>query len=175
MNKGRHIGFVGLAAVILLLAASCTSKKKLVATMAHIDYEWMTAKISGEVTLNPQLSTLNFNGVLRMRRDSVIWVSASGLMGMESLRALVTQDSIIVINRIDQTYLAEPLDSVAEKTGLPRTFQEAQDIFLGKGVNDRVEVRFGPYMAKIRYSDIRWNEPTTFPIKINKKYERMKL
>jgi hypothetical protein len=38
-----------------------------------------------------------------------------------------------------------------------------------------VELQFGPYTAKIRYSDIHWDEPTTFPIKINESYERMKL
>lgn len=80
-----------------------------------------------------------------------------------------------MVNRMDQTYLAEPLQLVAEKMHLPATLQETQALLLGNGANDHVAIQFGPYAAKIRYSDIQWNEPTTFPIKINKKYERMKL
>ena len=69
---------------LLLLLASCTSHKKVVSPTAHADYEWMTAKISGEVTLTSNLSTFTFNGTLRMRRDSAVWISASAMMGMES-------------------------------------------------------------------------------------------
>lgn len=167
----------GITAVgfLLLLLASCSSHKKVVSPTAHADYQWMTAKISGEVTLASHPSPLTFNGTLRMRRDSAVWISASAMMGMESLRALITQDSVIMVNRMDQTYLAEPLQLVAEKMHLPATLQETQALLLGNGANDHVAIQFGPYAAKIRYSDIQWNEPTTFPIKINKKYERMKL
>lgn len=159
----------------VLLFSSCSSKKKMVSPTANLDYQWMTAKISGEVTLTSDLSPLTINGALRMRRDSAIWISASAMMGMESLRTLITQDSVIMVNRMDQTYLAEPLQLVAEKLHLPATLQETQTLLLGKGTNAPVAIQFGPYKAKIRYSDIQWNEPTTFPIKINKKYERMKL
>ena len=167
----------GITAVgfLLLLLASCSSHKKVVSPTAHADYEWMTAKISGEVTLTSNLSTFTFNGTLRMRRDSAVWISASAMMGMESLRTLITQDSVIMVNRMDQTYLAEPLQLVAEKMHLPATLQETQALLLGHGTDDPIAIQMGPYKAKIRYSEIHWNEPTAFPIKINKKYERMKL
>ena len=167
--KSGKLKVITAVGFLLLLLASCSSHKKVVSPTAHADYEWMTAKISGEVTLTSNLSTFTFNGTLRMRRDSAVWISASAMMGMESLRTLITQDSVIMVNRMDQTYLAEPLQLVAEKMHLPAT------LLLGNGANDHVAIQFGPYAAKIRYSDIQWNEPTTFPIKINKKYERMKL
>lgn len=163
----RKVG-IGLwaALLLLLLGASCTSKKKLVSPAPHADYQWMTAKINGEVSIPSDFSTFTFTGTLKMRRDSIVWVSASVIMGMESVRALVNQDSVFVINRMNQTYVAEPV---------PITLQEIQSLLFGDGTADHVEIQYGPYTAKIRYSDIHWNEPTTFPLKINKKYERMKL
>lgn len=159
----------------MLLFSSCSSKKKMVSPLAHaFDYEWMTAKMTMDVAA-PGVEFKDISGVLRMRRDSAVWISASAMMGMESLRTLITQDSVVMVNRMDQTYLAEPLQQVAEKLQLPATLQETQALLLGKGTNDPIVIQFGPYKAKIRYSDIHWNEPTTFPIKINKKYERMKL
>ena len=157
--------------VLLLLGASCSSKKKLVNTQpATMAYEWMTAKATMDLSA-PGVELNNVSGMVRMRRDSVIWISASAFMGMENVRALVTQDSVVMINRVDQTYFVEPLEEMAAKFQWPTTIQEIQAKLLG----EHAELRFGPYTAKIRYTDIHWDEPTTFPIKVNKNYERIKL
>jgi len=159
--------------MLILLVSSCGTRKKLVMLSPPADYQWMTGKIKGELEVDGE--KLGFSGTIRMRRDSAIWISASAMMGMESLRTLMTQDSVIVVNRMDQTYLAEPLSEVAGKLNLPMTLESSQALLLGNGTSDHVEIHYGPYLAKIRYSDIQWDQPTSFPIKINKKYERMKL
>ena len=157
---------------VLLLVSSCDPKKKLVSPMAHVaDYEWMMAKMSGELGVGSE--EFSFTGNLRMRRDSTIWLSVSAFMGMESIRMLVTQDTVVLLNRMNQTYLKEPFSTVAEMQGIP-SFQEIQSRLLGDGTADHVELQWGPYRAKIRYSDIHWDEPVNFPIKINKNYERIK-
>lgn len=172
MSRRGGIG-IGMVAAVLLLLASCASKKKLVTPPSPAEtYEWMTAKFNGEVTLNADRSPFNFTGSLRMRRDSTIWISATGFMGMEGIRALITQDSVIVINRLDQTYVAEPFEAMAATVRAP-SLKECQALLLGNGT-EPVVIQYGPYYATIRYSDIHWNEPTTFPIKINKRYERRK-
>lgn len=159
----------------LLLVSSCTTRKKMVKPEEHAGFQWMTAKVNGTLLLNPSSSVFNFTGTVRMRCDSAIWVSASAMLGIENIRALITNDSIVMINRMDQTYLAEPLAVVAEKFHLPSSFQELQTLLLGGGATDPVELHLGPNQVNIKYSDVRWDEPTTFPIKINKNYERMKL
>jgi len=165
-NRRGAIGLMLAATALLLLVASCSSRKKLVSPMAHTsNYEWFSAKMNGELTI--ENGEISFTGTVRMRQDSTVWVSASAFMGMENVRALVSQDSVVVINRLNQTYLEEAL------TGI--TLKEIQSRLLGDGTTDHVELSYGPYSAKIRYSDIHWNEPTTFPIKINKNYERIKL
>ena len=175
-----------LSFILLLLLTSCHARKKLVSPMAHAaDYEWMSAKVSGEISLSSQLylpsvgeglrrSALSFTGSLRMRRDSTVWLSASAFMGVENARIRVTNDSVIVLNRVNQTYLAEPVSTVVQTMQAP-SLQELQAMLLGDGSSDHVEIQWGGYSAKIKYDDIQWDEPTTFPMKINKKYERVKL
>ena len=166
------IGFLLMAMVLLSLVSSCDSTKKVVSPMAHVaDYQWMTAKMSGE--LKVESGEFSFTGNLRMRRDSTIWLSVSAFMGMESLRTLITQDSVVLLNRMNQTYLSEPISAVSE-TYPVASLQEIQALLLGDGTADHVEIQWGPYRAKIRYSDIHWDEPTSFPIKINKNYQRIK-
>jgi hypothetical protein len=166
--------------LLVSIAASCTSHKKLVQPEDHSNYQWMTAKMEIEVgsrdtTINVNHPPLTMSGAVRMRRDSVVWMSVSAILGMESVRALITEDTVVVINRMGQSYLSEPLSTTAKRYRLPSSLQEIQALLLGNGASDHVEILYGPYRAKIRYSDIHWDEPTTFPIKINKNYERMKL
>lgn len=160
--------------ILLLLVSSCSLKKKLPSPMAHAaDYQWMTAKMSGEITQVSNLSSFTFTGALRMRRDSTVWLSAS-TMGMEAVRVLLTNDSVFMMNRFEKTYLAEPNSTLVQTMPIP-SLQETQTLLLGNGSSDHVEIQWGPYTAKIRYSDIQWDTPTTFPIKINENYERIKL
>lgn len=168
-NRRGAIGFLLMAITVLLLTSSCASRKKAVKPAPHADYQWMTAKMNGK--LNTENGDIDFSGSIRMRRDSVVWLSASGFMGIENIRAMITQDSVFVLNRMDQTYLAEPLVEVADRYQWFPTLQENQALLLG----DPVELRYGDNIVKIRYSDIHWDEPTSFPIKINKNYERIKL
>lgn len=156
----------------LLLVSSCDSTKKLVSPMAHsTDYHWMTAKMNGALEMESEV--FPFTGNLRMQRDSTIWLSVSAFMGMESIRTLVTRDSVVLVNRWNQTYLAEPMSAMVQTLHVP-SLQETQAMLLGDGTADHVEIQWGPYTAKIQYSDIHWDEPTNFPIKINKNYKRMK-
>ena len=177
--KRSRLKWTVLFAVLLL--ASCSTKKKLVTDQPSVDFEWMTAKISGELSLTAnrylpsvgegsRRSSLTFTGTVRMRRDSTVWLSASAFMGMENVRVLITQDTVTLLNRVDQTYLIESYGEMADRYHWPATLRETQDLVLGK----QPKLRIGPYEASIEYSDIRWNEPTTFPIKINKNYERVK-
>ena len=168
-----------LAMAVVSLVSSCDSTKKIVSPMAHVaDYQWMTAKMSGELGVRSEglgvgSGEWSFTGNLRMRRDSTIWMSISAFMGMESVRTLITRDSVVLVNRMNQTYLTEPFSAVSEMYGVA-SFQEIQARLLGDGSTDHVEIHWGPYITKIRYSDIQWDEPTSFPMKINKSYERVK-
>ena len=162
-----------LAMATLWLITSCDPPQKLVSPVTNAsNYEWMTAKMNGELSVED--NTFSFTGSLRMRRDSAIWRSISAFMGMESVRALITPDTVLLLNRMNQTYMEEPTALVAEKLHTP-TFQDTQAMLLGDGASDHVALRWGPYTAKIHYSERQWNVPATFPIKVNKSYERMKL
>ena len=173
MRRSGHIGLWLMATAMLLLVASCTSRKKLVKPETPVAYQRITAKMNGELKM--QNGTYKFSGIIRMHRDSTIWISASAFMGMESFRTLITQDSVVLVNRVDQTYLEEPLSTLSEKWKTPKTIQEYQAMLFNDDVSKPVEIQWGPYSAIIRYSDVQWDQPQTFPIKINKKYERIKL
>ena len=178
----RHPKITILLLLVVLLLASCASRKKTVAPTQPQSFEWLTAKLDIQAGGNG-LSFDDLSGQLRMRKDSLVWVSVTA-MGIELARMKVSTDSVWVINRMDKTYLAEPLDAISDQLGMPWSLPLVQAQLLGNNEglapveNQTVQLKnftFGNYSAKVKYSNIRLDETTTFPLKITDKMERFRL
>lgn len=168
---------------LLLAATSCASRKKTVAPAQPKAFEWMTSNLSIEAQGNG-MSFDDLSGQIRMRNDSLVWLSVTATMGIEVARAKVSNDSIWVLNRLEKTYLAEPLDSLAKQLGVPLSLPLIQTLFLDNNEGlppvDNQEVLLktfvmGDMSAKIRYNNVRLNEETAFPLKITNKMERVRI
>jgi hypothetical protein len=70
----------------------------------------------------------NFN--LRVRRDSAIWLSGS-LLGIEGVRALLTPDSVRVVNRLQKSYFVGDYAYLSQLLNVPVSYQQMQAILLG--------------------------------------------
>ena len=70
----------------------------------------------------------NFN--LRMRRDSAIWLSGS-LLGIEGVRALLTPDSVRVVNRLQKSYFAGDYAYLSQLLSVPVSYAQMQALLLG--------------------------------------------
>ena len=169
--------------VLLLVASSCASRKKTVVPTQPQAFEWLTANLSIQAEDNGVLFD-DLSGQLRMRQDSLVWLSVTATMGVEVLRAKVSSDSVWIVNRLEKTYLAEPLDTVSAQLGMPFSLPWIQTLLLDNNEgfppveNQTVQLKtfvMGNLSAKIRYNNIKLNEKTTFPLKITDKMERIKL
>ena len=58
-------------------------------------------------------------------RDSVLWVNVRKF-GIEAARALVTKDSVYLLNRLDKTYSVKGLESLQQQYNLPEGFSLLQ-------------------------------------------------
>lgn len=168
---------------IVLLASACSARKKMVEPTPPQSFEWLSANLNIQAEGNG-LSFGDLTGQLRMRKDSLVWLNVTAPMGVEVLRAKVSNDSIWILNRLDKSYLAEPLDAVSAQLGMPISLPWVQTLLLdnSEGIppveKQTVQLKafvFGNTSAKIRYNNIRLDETTTFPLKITDKMERMQL
>ncbi|MFN0036261.1 MAG: DUF4292 domain-containing protein, partial [Saprospiraceae bacterium] len=64
-------------------------------------------------------------------RDSVLWLNVKKF-GLEAARALVTRDSVFVLNRLEKTYSARGLESLQRQYSLPAGFDLVQSILLAE-------------------------------------------
>lgn len=169
--------------MMVMVATSCASRKKTVAPPQSQTFEWMTANLDIQAEGNG-MAFDNLAGQIRMRKDSLIWLTVTATMGVEVLRAKVSNDSVWFINRMEKTYLAEPLDSVSAQLGIPLSLPWVQTMLLNNNEdippveNQTVQLRtfvMGEWAAKIKYNNIKLNEKTNFPLKITDKMERIHL
>ncbi len=168
--------------VLLLAATSCASRKKTTMPTPQ-SFEWLTANLSIQAEGNG-MAYNDLSGQLRMRKDSLVWVSVTASMGIEVARVKVSTDSVWILNRLEKTYLAEPMENVAQYLGIPLSLTLLQTLLLdnNEGLppveNQTVQLKtfvWGNLAAKIKYHNIKLNETTTFPLKITDKMERFRL
>ena len=60
--------------------------------------EWLSLK--GKISLDKDGQEINFSTNIRIRKDSIIWMSIRAPIGIELFRALLTPDSIFFMNII---------------------------------------------------------------------------
>ncbi len=169
--------------VLLLAATSCASRKKTVAPIPPQSFEWLTANMD----IQAEGNGMNFDdlsGQMRMRKDSLVWLSVTASMGIEVARAKVSTDSVWIVNRLEKTYLAEPLDTLSTQLGMPLSLSLIQTLLLdnNEGIppveNQTVLLKtfvMGNMSAKMRYKNIKLDEKTSFPLKISDKMERIQI
>ena len=72
-----------------------------------------------------------FNAFIRLQKDKMIWISINALLGIEAFRAIITPDSVKVLNKLDKVYQLKSVSYLQEMSHLPFDFNTLQSIVLG--------------------------------------------
>lgn len=71
---------------------------------------------------------------VRLKRDSILWISVNAVFGIEAFRMLITPDSVKVLNKLDKIIQLRSLEYLQEVSHVPFTFAELQNIIIGNPV-----------------------------------------
>lgn len=101
---------------------------------ASIDYKTFSAKIKLDIeTTNGKKPDLVAN--IRMIKDSAVWISISAsLFSVEVFRALITKDSVILINKQEKQVYYRSIDYLQELTEIPFNLKTIQNLLIGNPV-----------------------------------------
>ncbi|MBN2614282.1 MAG: DUF4292 domain-containing protein [Bacteroidales bacterium] len=120
MSKSRKtVLLLFLIGSLLASLSSCKTSRKLISRSElkkksfsvlynHMEknqarYDYLSARLVINFSKEGGHST-NLKGWLRMKKDSIIWLSMIPAMGIEVARAEVTPDSLKLINRMNKSY-----------------------------------------------------------------------
>jgi hypothetical protein len=76
----------------------------------------------------------NASVFIKIHKDSLIWVSLTGALGVEGFRAIIKPDSVWLMDKLEKTYTIKSISSLQELTGLPFDFYAMQDVLLGNPI-----------------------------------------
>lgn len=94
-------------------------------------FEKLNAKLNVEAIIDSTSNTFTIS--LRIRKDSIIWMSISKL-GIEGARVFITKDSVKFINKINNTYFKGDFTYISKLLNTPLDFEILQSLLVGNSV-----------------------------------------
>ncbi|MDA0196585.1 MAG: DUF4292 domain-containing protein [Bacteroidetes bacterium] len=95
----------------------------------EFDFDLLSAK--ARFKFDNGKNDLKATANIRIKKDSAIWMSISPSMGIEAARALITKDSLTIIDRIHKQYVAITYDKLSEKYNFKIDYDLIQSVLLG--------------------------------------------
>jgi len=126
----------------------------------ELKFTWFTGKFSAEYK-NGKKST-SFNGQIRIKKDSVIWLSLTPGLGIEAMRLIITQDSVKMINKLNSTYFLGNYDEVNRFLNTNIDFDILQAYLLG---NDLQFYEDGKFRVTIEKGDYKLSTAARLKLK----------
>lgn len=99
----------------------------------RIEFKTFSAKIKVDY-FNSKGKQPDFVANVRMKKDSLIWLSLGNELGIEGFRVLITPDSIKVLDKLANTYQVRPLSHIQELSQIPFAFSDLQNLLVGNPV-----------------------------------------
>ncbi|MFH1120198.1 MAG: DUF4292 domain-containing protein [Bacteroidota bacterium] len=78
--------------------------------MNELQYSYFSARFT--TSFFQQKNETSFSGQIRIKKDSLIWISISPVLGIEMARLLITNDSVKYMNRINNDYFVSDFNYI---------------------------------------------------------------
>lgn len=166
MSRKFHILLIhSLLAFVIIFGTSCSSKKAITKTNLraftanrlireveknNFDFDNIRAKMN--VKIEAKDMNVNVKGQIRMKKDSIVWMSISLPLGLEMIRVKVSPDSIFFVNRTEKVYLAENIDIFSDISPMINSIEFIQSVLIGNDINLRESDNY-----KVKIEDNQYN------------------
>lgn len=145
MNKYLFL-FIGL----LLSLGACKREATPTASrddiknlqIQDIDFNYLSTR--SRINYDDGSNRLGATASIRMKKDSIIWISISPGFGIEAARGLVTRDSIFLMNKLEKNYYAFSFAELSQRLNVSLSYNVLQSALLGNMIRpltrrDRIE------------------------------------
>lgn len=145
-----HFLKYGPLLIAIILLSACRSKKEIASSeplknrsalyltnqleKKSFEFDWLGAKLSSEVEMEGQKESFKAN--VRMRKDSIVWISISPALGVEMIRMLISGDSVKYISKIPQNkhYYIGDFTSIEDFLGVDVDLHMLQNLIVGNPI-----------------------------------------
>ncbi len=134
----KETSFFRLSLVFICSIFLLSACKKGVSTPAELtkkygvevfDFTFLSTK--SHLSFQNQKQELGSAVDIRIAKDSLIWLSARPVFGIEAARMLIRTDSAFLVNRLEKSYSAVDIRSLSKQVNFDGDFKTLQALFLG--------------------------------------------
>ena len=131
---------------LLLIFTSCRTSRKTTGTTLPgassylliekmkengLMFETLAAKFSADY--RDGANQTSFSGTLRIKKDSILWLSLSPVLGIELMRVVITRDSVKILDRMKATGIVRDFHYLDRWVDYPPDFSMIQEMITGNG------------------------------------------
>lgn len=98
----------------------------------QVSFNTFSGKAKTKLNIDGKTNDVTLN--IRIQHDKKIWVSVTALLGIEAARALITPDSIMVINRLQGVYLKKPFSYIHTYAGRQVNYKTVEALLIGNAI-----------------------------------------
>lgn len=102
----------------------------------QVDFNTFSGKAQTKLNVNGDTHDVTLN--IRIKKGEQIWISVTAILGVEAARALITPDSIKIMNRLESTYLKRPFSYVYGYTSKQINYKTLESLLTGNAVTELV-------------------------------------
>ena len=120
-------------------------------TIQNIDFNYLTS--SSKIRYRNDGESVSATANIRVKQDSIIWISVTPGFGIEAARGLITRDSVSFINRLDKEYSTYSFQELSDKFNFDLNYDLLQAVLVGDmprplTTDDRVEKQTNHFLVQ---------------------------
>ena len=104
------------------------SEKELIKKInsQNISPEWTS--LNSKIKVNKEGQEVTINAHIRIKKDSIIWISVKAPLGIEIFRTMITSDSVYYMSRMNKNYFIKHISHIREVVKADVSFIKLQEI-----------------------------------------------
>ena len=117
----------------------------------NLDFDYLTS--SSKIRYRNDGDNVSATANIRVKKDSIIWISVTPGFGIEAARGLITRDSVSFINRLDKEYSTYSFKELSNKFNFDLDYDLLQAVLVGdmprpRTANDQVEKQTNHFLVR---------------------------
>lgn len=105
----------------------------------QISFNTFTGRAKTKLDINGSTNDVTLN--IRIQSDKKIWVSITAIAGIEVARAMITPDSLLLINKLQSLYLRKPFSYVNKYAGEQVNYKTLESLLIGNAIPELLTER----------------------------------
>lgn len=108
--------------------------RQIIEKIEHTKMDFVTMNARLKVDYETIKNADSYIANVSMKKDSAIFLTVRGAMGVIGLKALINKDSVVIIYPLEKKTVSRPFSYLQEVAKIPFTFSTIQDLILGNPI-----------------------------------------